>query len=326
MAFAKVQKNKAYYKRLQTKYRRRREGKTDYHARRKLVSQDKNKYNAPKYRLITRITNKKVVCQIAYATIKGDRVLCQAMSSELGRYGMPVGHTNYAACYATGLLVARRALQIVGLDSAITGVEEATAEEFHVEEEENERDPFKVILDVGLIRTIPGSRVFGILKGAVDGGLYIPHSCKNFPGFTEAEKGEQHQYDAGLHLERILGTHVQEFMENLQEEDPERFKVAFSKYIENDIESDGLPDLFKEVHEAIRKDPKFEKKAHSGIKNVRTGNKITVMGADGKEVSNYTRFEKMSYKQRKDRVKQKLSSARARLLAGMGEEEEEEEE
>ena len=43
MAFVKVQKNKAYYKRWQTKYRRRRQGKTDYFARRKLVAQDKNK-------------------------------------------------------------------------------------------------------------------------------------------------------------------------------------------------------------------------------------------------------------------------------------------
>ncbi len=40
MGFVKVQKNKAYYKRLQTKYRRRREGKTDYYARRKMVAQD----------------------------------------------------------------------------------------------------------------------------------------------------------------------------------------------------------------------------------------------------------------------------------------------
>jgi len=318
MPFAKVQKNKAYYKRLQTKYRRRREGKTDYHARRKLVHQSKNKYNNTKYRLICRITNKKVICQIAYATIQGDRILCQANSTELTKYGMPVGHTNYAACYATGLLIARRALQIVGLDTAITGVEEADAEEYHVEELENERRPFKCILDVGLIRTIPGSRVFGMLKGAVDGGLHIPHSVKNFPGFTEAEKGEQYQYDASAHLERIIGTHVQEFMENLQEEDPERYKVAFSKFIENDIEPDGLCDLYKEVHAKIREDPKFVKKEKAGITNTRTGNKITTSNG-----TTYDRFIKMSYRQRKDRVKQKLTSASARLMAGMGAEEEE---
>jgi len=320
MAFVKVQKNKAYYKRLQTKYRRRREGKTDYHARRKMVAQDKNKYNTPKFRLITRITNKQVICQIAYATIQGDRILCQATSKELEKYGVPCGHTNYSACYATGLLIARRALDLVGLADAISGVEEATAEEFHVEEEDNERRPFKVILDVGLIRTIPGSRVFGILKGAVDGGLHIPHSVKKFPGYKEPEeRGGEYEYDASAHLERILGNHVTEYMEMLQEEDPERYKVAFAKYIENDIEPDGLEELYKECHTKIREDPKFVKKTHSGIVNTRTGNKITTSNG-----TSYTRYIKMSMKQRKDRVKQKLESARAKLMAAMGGDDEEE--
>ena len=57
-AFVKVQKNKAYFKRYQPKFKRRREGKTDYFARKRLCVQDKNKYNTPKYRLVVRITNK----------------------------------------------------------------------------------------------------------------------------------------------------------------------------------------------------------------------------------------------------------------------------
>lgn len=319
MAFVKVQKNKAYYKRLQTKYRRRREGKTDYHARRKMVAQDKNKYNTPKFRLITRITGTKVICQIAYATIQGDRILCQATSKELEKYGVPCGHTNYGACYATGLLIARRALDLVGMADSITGVEEANAEEFHVEEEDNERRPFKVILDVGLIRTIPGSRVFGILKGAVDGGLHIPHSVKNFPGYKEPEeRGGDYEYDASAHLERILGNHVTEYMEMLSEEDPERYKVAFSKFIANEIEPDGVEDMYKECHAKIREDPKFVKKADAGIINTRTGNKITTSNG-----TTYTRLQKMSCKQRKDRVRQKLQSAREKLMAAMGDDEEE---
>merc|ERR1711934_158920 len=48
MAFVKLVKNKAYFKRFQVKYRRRREGKTDYYARKRLVAQDKNKYNLDK--------------------------------------------------------------------------------------------------------------------------------------------------------------------------------------------------------------------------------------------------------------------------------------
>jgi len=41
MGFVKVVKTKAYFKRLQTRYRRRREGKTDYEQRRNLVRQEK---------------------------------------------------------------------------------------------------------------------------------------------------------------------------------------------------------------------------------------------------------------------------------------------
>ncbi len=115
MPFVKVVKNKAYFKRFQVKFRRRRQGKTDYYQRRKLVIQDKNKYNSPKYRFIVRITNKTVITQVAYATIEGDRIMAAAYSNELPRYGIKVGLTNYAACYATGLLCARRLLSKLGL-------------------------------------------------------------------------------------------------------------------------------------------------------------------------------------------------------------------
>ncbi len=110
-AFVKVQKTKAYFKRYQVKFRRRREGKTDYRARKRLICQDKNKYNSPKYRLVVRFTNKFVLAQIIYATIQGDVCMCQASSTELPRYGCKVGLKNYAAAYCTGLLVARRLLR-----------------------------------------------------------------------------------------------------------------------------------------------------------------------------------------------------------------------
>jgi large subunit ribosomal protein L5e len=58
--------------------------------------------------MIVRFTNKDIVCQIAYAKIEGDVVVCAAYSHELPRYGVKVGLTNYAAAYCTGLLLARR--------------------------------------------------------------------------------------------------------------------------------------------------------------------------------------------------------------------------
>lgn len=75
-----------------------------------LVFQDKNKYNAKKYRFVARISNKYVTCQVVYSTMTGDVVMESAHSSELPRYGVKVGLANYAACYCTGLLLARRVL------------------------------------------------------------------------------------------------------------------------------------------------------------------------------------------------------------------------
>lgn len=64
MAYVKVVKTSPYYSRFQVKYRRRRAGKTDYRARLRLVKQDKNKYNTPKYRLVVRFSNKDITCQV----------------------------------------------------------------------------------------------------------------------------------------------------------------------------------------------------------------------------------------------------------------------
>ena len=63
------------------------------------------------------------------------------------------------------------------MDEAYEGVTEPDGEMFLVEEEGDAR-PFTCVLDVGLVRTTTGNRVFGALKGAVDGGLNVPHSEK----------------------------------------------------------------------------------------------------------------------------------------------------
>jgi len=186
--------NKAYFKRFQTKFKRRREGKTDYKQRKSLITQDKTKYNAPKYRLVVRFSNKDVVCQIISSQIKGDFVFCSAYSHELKRYGLKVGLTNYSAAYCTGLLVARRLLQKLHLDKRYVGLtENIDGTHFLVEKNKTTPDaprPFKCNLDVGLARTTTGNRIFGALKGACDGGLLVPHSKegKRFPGWNAKEK------------------------------------------------------------------------------------------------------------------------------------------
>lgn len=284
-----------------------------------MVKQDKDKYNTPKYRLVVRITNKKFICQVVYATVKGDRTLCQATSKELENFGIPIGHTNYAAGYATGLLIARRVLTLMGLADDFTGVEEPDAEEYHIEETDTERRPFKVILDVGSQRTIQGARCFGVLKGAVDGGLHIPHSIKKFPGYVGPdERGGEHQYDTSVHLDRILGRHVTEYMEMLNEEDQERYKAQFAKFLENDLEAESLEEMYKEAHKKIRENPAAEKPELSEITHKIEGN-YTTSGE-----TKYERKRKLSKEQRKGRVSQKINAARQRMLAAIDDDDEEE--
>merc|ERR1712230_177655 len=111
MGFIKVVKNKAYFKRFQVKYKRRREGKTDYYARKRLVTQDKNEFGTPKYRFVVRFSNKDIICQVVSSKICGDVCHTAAYASELKRYGLEVGLTNYSAAYCVGLLCARRLLK-----------------------------------------------------------------------------------------------------------------------------------------------------------------------------------------------------------------------
>jgi len=100
-------------------------------------------------------------------------------------------------------------------------------------------------LDVGLVRTTTGNRVFGAMKGAADGGLYIPHNNKRFPGHhvekaaeiknkkgnKPAEKGKATtSWNPKEHRDHIFGNHVQGYMDFLKKEKKERYTVQFSRW------------------------------------------------------------------------------------------------
>lgn len=289
------------HSRFQTKYKRRRSGKTDYYARKRLITQAKNKYNAPKYRLVVRFTNRDIVCQIVTSEIDGDKVFCAAYAHELKAYGIKHGLTNWAAAYATGLLIARRALKKLGLDEDFEGVAEADGEYKLTEAAEvdgEDRRPFKCYLDVGLARTSTGARVFGAMKGASDGGIFIPHSENRFPGFDIETK----ELDAETLRKYIFGGHVAEYMETLADDDEERYKSQFSGYIDDDIEAEGLEELYQDAHKAIREDP-FKKDEEA------TGEKKSK--EDWKKESLQYRKSKLSYDEKRERVKAKINSIKA---------------
>ncbi len=151
------------------KFRRRREGKTDYRERIRLL-----KSGLP--RAVVRKTNRYIIAQIAVFDPKGDRILAFAHSRELRDLGWRHSLKATPAAYLTGLLL--------GLRARRAGVEEA-------------------VLDIGLHRPVRGSRVFAALKGMLDAGLRIPHGDGIFPP-EERIRGE-HLGIPGEEFDAVVG-------------------------------------------------------------------------------------------------------------------------
>jgi large subunit ribosomal protein L18 len=129
-------------------YRRRREGKTDYRARKALVLSGKP-------RVVIRGTLNNVIAQIVVAKPEGDKTLVSAHSRELAKeYGWKASRGNLPAAYLTGLLCGARA--------KAKGIEQ-------------------VVADIGLHSPSKGARVFATLKGVLDAGISVPHSEEKLP-------------------------------------------------------------------------------------------------------------------------------------------------
>ncbi|MCL2172630.1 MAG: 50S ribosomal protein L18 [Candidatus Bathyarchaeota archaeon] len=136
--------------------RRRREGKTDYQARKGMVI-------SGKLRLVARGSLKNATVQIIKAKSEGDFVLVAANSKELSKqFGWKAPTGNIPAAYLTGLLC--------GLKAKKAGVKEA-------------------ILDAGLVSPTKGARIFAMLSGVVDAGVAVPFSEEKL--VKERIKGEQ---------------------------------------------------------------------------------------------------------------------------------------
>ena len=102
------------------------------------------------------------------------------------------------------------------------GNEKVDGSLYNVENDADEKRPFKALLDVGISRTTTGARLFGAMKGACDGGINVPHSTKRFPGYVRAKieavtnkkgKAIEHSkteatFNADVHRQRIFGGHV----------------------------------------------------------------------------------------------------------------------
>ena len=136
------------------------------------------------------------------------------------------------------------------------GNTEDVGKDYSVEQAEGGPRPFRCYLDVGLARTSTGAKIFGALKGALDGGLDIPHNEKRFAGFDKDDK----KLDTETHAQYILGGIIGEYAAELQEEEPEKYARQFKSYIDEGIDPEELEELYKEVHEKIRANPVHVKK------------------------------------------------------------------
>lgn len=93
----------------------------------------------------------------------------------------PLHSTSYSFCFVfekfltSTAVVPLQLLNKFNLDKVYEGQVEVTGEEFNVESVDGQPGAFTCYLDAGLTRTTTGNKVFGALKGAVDGGLSIPH-------------------------------------------------------------------------------------------------------------------------------------------------------
>lgn len=136
-------------------YRRKREDKTNYKRRMKLLLG-----NTP--RLVIRKSLKNMIVQVIAFGQDGDQVIVSAHSRELKKYAWPYTGGNLPSAYLTGLLAGKKALTKKYID---------------------------VIVDLGMQSPVRGSRLFAAIKGAVDAGMHIPHTEENFPS-AERISGE----------------------------------------------------------------------------------------------------------------------------------------
>jgi len=134
---------------LRTLKRRRIENRTDYKARRILLTS-----GLP--RIVVRRTNKYFILQAVESDEAQDKVLATITSKDLLKNGWDAkaggSLKSIPAGYLTGMLMAKK------LKSG------------------------KYIVDLGMARTLKGGRVFSVVKGLIDGGLDIPANEKVFPG------------------------------------------------------------------------------------------------------------------------------------------------
>lgn len=142
---------------MKTLKRRRKENRTDYANRLKLLKSEKP-------RVVFRKTNRYIIAQYVTSENAQDKIEMGANSKQLMKYGWPKEFAgslkSISASYLTGFLIGKKIIH------------------------EKKETP---IVDIGMIRNLHGSKVFGFLKGLKDSGVKIKCDEKFFPNKEKIE-------------------------------------------------------------------------------------------------------------------------------------------
>lgn len=133
--------------RYKVAFRRRREYRTDYYTRRKLLT-------GRETRAVVRRSNKNITVQFVNFDMGGDVIISTASTRELCKMGWEHSCSSIPAAYLVGYLAGKRALK--------TNIEYA-------------------VLDIGMQNPQSGGVLFAVVKGMIDAGLEIPHGESIIP-------------------------------------------------------------------------------------------------------------------------------------------------
>jgi len=149
-------------------HRRRREKKTNYNRRLKLLK-------SGEYRLVIRKSNNSIMGQIIKYEKSGDKTVLSSKSSDLSKFGWKGHFGNIPAAYLTGLALGKKTA-----DKKIK----------------------KVVFDIGLQESTKGNRIYVFLKGFLDSGVAVPHSTDMFSD-EERIKGKHINDDVAKNFEEV---------------------------------------------------------------------------------------------------------------------------
>lgn len=180
-------------------FRRRKQGMTNYKRRLKVLVSGKP-------RMVVRRSSNNIQAAIVEYSPKGDIVRVVAHSSQLKKFGWQYRTSNLPSAYLVGFLLGKKAK---GMQSG------------------------EIILDIGLNKSVRGSRIYALLAGALHAGLSIPCNKEVLPS-----------------EDRFTGRHIALYATKLKD-NPSEYKRQFSLYLKENKDTEGIVRNFEETKKNI---------------------------------------------------------------------------